>query len=363
MFKKSKDKLYLRGSTWWCWGYDAQGKRWRESTHQTDRRAAQLAAREIERKYALDSGAARASRITLGEALAQRRAAMQRHGRSEATIYAAHVHMRHLVHHIGADTPMIDITIATTTRYMEARLADKTVRASKHTVHKELVQLKAAWKRLAKLGELPPCPDLQPDELREVYTPGERFLSREEYARLLDALDRAPGSPGRPATLGRCDYVIVWVLSGVRRTELYDYQPGDYDAERRQWRVRGTKTDGADRVVPVIPEVHDVLVRHLETGFPEWGNYRRDLAAACERAKIAPVTCNDFRRTFATWMAEAGVPEHQTAKLMGHASTAMLRRVYSRMRTAGLVGAVMAISQRPPTEPSAEPAPPDKTLN
>ena len=60
---------------------------------------------------------------------------------------------------------------------------------------------------------------------------------------------------------------------------------------------------------------------------------RRDLHAACERAEIAPVSPNDLRRTFATWQAEAGVPEAVTASLMGHTSSAMIRRVYAKIGT------------------------------
>jgi len=56
---------------------------------------------------------------------------------------------------------------------------------------------------------------------------------------------------------------------------------------------------------------------------------RRDLAQACERAGIPKVTPNDLRRTFATWLAEAGVPELVTASLLGHTNSAMVRRVYA----------------------------------
>ena len=48
-------------------------------------------------------------------------------------------------------------------------------------------------------------------------------------------------------------------------------------------------------------------------------------------AGIARVSCNDLRRTFATWLAEAGVPEAVTASLLGHASSQMVRRVYTRI--------------------------------
>lgn len=347
---KGGARLYLRGGTWWCWGYDATGKRWAESTHQRkeNRRAAELAAREIERRYATDSGAARASRVKLIDALSERLSAMRTHGRAEATLYAASVHMRHLTQHLGKDASMVEITTATTTRYMEARMAEG---ASKHTVHKELVQLVAAWRRMHRLGKLPPVPPLRPEELTAVYVPRERWLTRDEYAALADALDRLPGSPGRPNVQRRGDYLTVWVHTGLRLSELHAYQPGDYDEHAREWAVRGTKTAKARRRVPVSPEVHAVLVRRRAEGFPPWTNVGRDLKAACKRAGIAPVTPNDLRRTFASWCAQAGVPESHTAKLMGHASTDMVRRVYARFSVASLAGAVAAISRAPSSAP------------
>ena len=69
-------------------------------------------------------------------------------------------------------------------------------------------------------------------------------------------------------------------------------------------------------------------------------NARRSLRAACTRAGISPVSHNDFRRTFASWLAEEGVPELVTASLLGHASSAMVRRVYSRIGPAAQLQAI-----------------------
>lgn len=93
-----------------------------------------------------------------------------------------------------------------------------------------------------------------------------------------------------------------------------------------------------DRVQALVPRNGDAPL------FPRWGNVRRDLAIACAEVKIACVTPNDLRRTFCTWLAEAGVPELVTASLMGHANSAMIRKVYARIGTAAQV---QAIAQMP----------------
>ena len=56
----------------------------------------------------------------------------------------------------------------------------------------------------------------------------------------------------------------------------------------------------------------------------------RNLRRWCELAEIEPLTANDLRRGYATWMAERGVPESLLLKYMGHSSSAMLRKVYSQ---------------------------------
>ncbi|HMJ14785.1 MAG TPA: tyrosine-type recombinase/integrase, partial [Polyangiaceae bacterium] len=53
-----------------------------------------------------------------------------------------------------------------------------------------------------------------------------------------------------------------------------------------------------------------------------------------------PVTPNDLRRTYASWLAQAGVPMLHAMKLMGHGSTQMLERVYAQLAPEHLKEAV-----------------------
>ncbi len=115
--------------------------------------------------------------------------------------------------------------------------------------------------------------------------------------------------------------------------------------------VPGTKTDGSDRMVEVMPPIRAMLAGRAkerageERLFPRWTNVRRALISACARAGIASVSPNDLRRTFATWLAEAGVPEMTVAQMMGHTSSAMVRRVYARI---GSTAKAAAAAKLPP---------------
>jgi len=68
-------------------------------------------------------------------------------------------------------------------------------------------------------------------------------------------------------------------------------------------------------------------------------NVRRDLHAACARAKIPPCSPNDLRRTYASWLKQAVVDSAVVAKLLGHSSTKMVDLVYGRIDDATLARA------------------------
>lgn len=313
---------------------------------------------------------------------------------AEATVRATQYHARHLIEHLGAATLLPTITLSDTTKYLEKRLKEG---ASRHTISKELKTLAQAMRRAEKIGlyraQQSPSHFI-PDELGSVYKPRERWLTRAEYESLLVALApnpvparnlRVPKSKRRRAEReDRRDYVAAYCHLGVRKSELFDVLPGDYNAERRELRVRGTKTEGADRQVSVNDEIAPVLARrcdpsaytaaHLkelralvekkseEDGltaaeaeqlrklpkpFPDWtdGNCTRDLAAACKRAGIDKVSPNDLRRTFCSWLCQLGVPERVCAELMGHKSTVMVRAVYGHLDRAGMAAAVSRLAK------------------
>lgn len=306
-------RLFKRGGIYYCWGWLADGARWKESTRQRDRKAAEVVQRVIERRRA--SQADPSAHVGLFEALKMLEAADTRAQRSQAVHEIRTYKGRHLIRLLGRDFNLAGITPDETAAYADARLEEG---ASPHSVHKEIGTLRRAM----RCSRLTWHAALMPD-LGTVYQPRERWLTEAEYRTLIAAL---------PAE--RADYVTAWCYLGARRSELYGLTAADVDLERKQARLRGKKTRGADRWVPIHPVLLPVLRRRLKRGdplFAPWTNALRDLELTCTNVKIEPVTPNDLRRTFCSWLANAEVSPLVAAKLMGHTSTRMVETVYARL--------------------------------
>jgi integrase len=118
------------------------------------------------------------------------------------------------------------------------------------------------------------------------------------------------------------------------RGELYRITPPDIDWKRNEVRIRGTKTEARDRVMPMPPEVASILrARNRQWPmFENWHNALRDLAKACQKAGVPRCNFKDLRRSFATDLAKAGVSPLFLKDLMGHTTTRMLEKVYARVQ-------------------------------
>lgn len=342
--------LYLRGSTWWCWYYDENGEQVRRSTHQRDRDNAKKAAERLERGYftALD----KPEPLSLLDALSAWLLHLTKAGRAPDTIAYYEKRTKPLLRELGTSTDVHTLTLPRIDAYVATRLATPIIKKAgaapvkyvqRATVAKELGALRSALLFCRKRGMYRGEPASLLPDMRGAYVPRDRALSHEEYGALLREL-----APQRKGVADRRPYLIAYVGLGASMSELYRIEARD--VRKDTVRVPGTKRETRDRWVPLRPEVRDVLATlaaERKTGplFAPWASARRDLAIACERAGIPPVSHNDLRRTFCTWLAEAGVPEAVVAGLMGHASSAMVRRVYTKI---GRKAAHEAVASLPP---------------
>jgi len=112
------------------------------------------------------------------------------------------------------------------------------------------------------------------------------------------------------------------------------------------WHVRGTKSDAAERSVPLTSRVAEVLQRrkrdwdakpegvHSPYVFPGDGNsghlvsLQQVHAKAVERAKLEWFVPYSLRHTFGTRCAQSGIDRYSLARLMGHSSPTITARYY-----------------------------------
>lgn len=262
----------------------------------------------------LAAGGERAARParTLKQALEALIKAQQLAARHDASITIITQKSLHLFEFFGPAKLMHEITEDEIATYAHAARAERAVA----TVSRELLVLQQAYK--AVRVELPPFPKLPaPPKGRA------RVLEVDEQEALLAEI------PARYRL-----HVLVLLQLGCRRSELWKL--GEIDWVRRFVRIHGTKTHAADRTAPIPALLFSELMKRRATwdGLEPWEHADRMLKAAAERAGIEPISCNDLRRTYATFMARAGVQALQLAKYMG-TSVKQLERVYARLELPG----------------------------
>jgi integrase len=322
-------RIFKRGDVWYCWFY-ANGKQVQRSTRSRDRKAAELRARQWERAAA-DPDYAAAEAATVSDALEllldERRAQAAGGSRSVYTVrfYESKAgHLKRLFEPSGP-APLAGVTAARVRAYVTQRRGEG---AGESTIHKELVALRGALK-IAKgsglfRGDLAA---VMPVAFAPNYKPRERWLTRDELIKLLRQL-----APDRAAR------VAFMVATGARWHETELARREDIPRDQSWVRLRGTKTQAADRVLPVVGADFRALlalVMYFAEGeggalFDAWASPVLTLRRACRDAGIPVCTPNDLRRTTASWLIQADVPNHVVAKILGHRTTRMVDMVYGR---------------------------------
>lgn len=338
-------RLYQRKKhgTWWCEFYSATGGRVRCTTKCKDYRAAELAARRLERAaHDPNRPAENTPTYPVSAALEY----FIQHGCPEvadATVGMYREKSGHLKRLLGSRDIADLKDISVMQGYIKDRMEEG---AARGTVHKEIVTMRQTLYAALENKRITFDPRVCFPRFKVRYTPKERWLSPEEFWRLVMAFrpwregeDKALRHQGAPH---RQLWLIVAVYTGARDSEVDGLYWDDIDWKGRMVHIRGTKTKtsdptaGSDRVIPLQPVLAAVLARcRQERGHivGEWKNVGRDMKAACgpKRANMPECSPNDLRRTFATWLANMGTLENVVAKLLGHGSSQMVRRVYSKL--------------------------------
>lgn len=300
------------------------GKRHRVSLRTTDRAEAERAMRDVAAQRD------RPAVLTVGEVW--RRYCQEKEGA---------VALRRMASEWRAMAPVFgnlepsEITVETCRAYIAARRRQG---RQDGTIWTELGDLRTVLSWAHKRGLLDRVPHV---ERPSKPPPRERYLTREEAARLVKA-----------ANAPHVKLAIMLMLStGARVGAVLDLTWDRVDMERGV--VRLAHWDGRRRkgraTVPMTGRLRAALSEARAGALTPWvveyagrrvASIRTGFEGAAQRAGLEGVTPHVLRHTAAVWMAEAGVPMAEIAQVLGHEDSRITERVYSRFSPGHLARAV-----------------------
>ncbi len=329
-------RIYKRGKIYWVAFYDARSKRTeRQSTKCTDREAARRAGERIERDAA-DPGRAEAETATLSGALdaviAEYELRVKEGKAAPDTLGFYRKRAMQVVRMIDeGHLPRLlcDLKAKHVDKMIDTRRGEGSTR---NTISKDLIVMRLALK-LAKRREqwFGDVDEVLPHRFSSEYEPRDRWLPPAEVEALCSKLPAA-----------RARWVRFAVATGANYSEAQKARRDDIthrDGKPEKVHLRGTKRELRDRQVPIIRTWQLSLLEASLRGAPEgalfttWGNANRDLKEAAAAAGIAPLSTNDLRRTFGTWLRADGIAISTIAAAMGHTDSRMAEQVYAKMNS------------------------------
>lgn len=343
------DRLYRkRGSkVYYGWYYHRRQRR-NVCTFQTDRK---LALKELRRLADEAHGEAGQAAAAPPHSVTQALAHWFAEGMvslAEDTVDYYRQKSGHLIRELGA-FDVNGLEPAHVTKYIDTRRGDGT---SWHTISKEMTTLRRCLRHAHARGDLKRDPRPLIPEMKSGYVPRKRFLTDDEFVRLVDSFKRQH----------RRDWIWVAVYTGGRDSEVGRLAWTDVDLEAGWLELPGTKTGKARRMIPIHPELRAALAgmkerkdthRKMKNRKPglvvgPWSGVVEDLKKKCLKLGIAKCSPNDLRRTFASWLVQKKTPLKVVATLLGHTSTVMVDRVYGHLETSQLQDAVRKLPHHGP---------------
>lgn len=160
----------------------------------------------------------------------------------------------------------------------------------------------------------------------------ERYLKLEEATKLLAAADR----------LGYGAIVRLWLLTGLRRSELLHRRWSDIDWKRRTLTVPNTK-NGTTHILPLSNRAMDLfkalqpdIVAKDAPIFPGRGDeplvdFKKPWRQIRRGSGLSDLTIHDLRRTVGTWLASlSGTPITTVSALLNHQAPGGVTAIYTR---------------------------------
>jgi len=208
------------------------------------------------------------------------------------------------------------------------------------TIIRELVTLRAALKWALAERWISQVPAV---ETPRQPPPRDRWLTREEADRLLASAQ----APHVKTFLATCLYTAARATAVLELTwDRVDVAAGLIDLGAAPGGKGRAILPIAAKLLPVLAEARAAATCRyvIEHAGEKVASVKTGTRAAARRANLPGVTPHVLRHTAATWMAMAGVPMIEIARMLGHRDSRITERVYAKHSPDYLRRAVDALS-------------------
>ena len=137
------------------------------------------------------------------------------------------------------------------------------------------------------------------------------------------------------------EFVTFLLYTGLRRHELIQLEWSDFDIEKKEVKVRKSKTASGVRTVPLVKKALDILLRQPKIDQYIFHNddgsraSNASLKKLTERIRtmtgITKFTTHVCRHTFATRLVENGASPKSVATLLGHKKVEYALNIYTSL--------------------------------
>lgn len=174
--------------------------------------------------------------------------------------------------------------------------------------------------------------------------PRKRYLSVEEEARLLAALEGASSNLH--------DTVKLALYTGGRKSNVYAMRWDEINLAESEWKIPACKSKNGDAMTLPLHPVAMAIIKARQGWHDEWvfpsfsaSGHVMDLHASWDELRrsvgLKDVTIHDLRRTFAVRLVEANVTLPVIAAALGHKSPHTTMTVYALAPNASVREAVL----------------------
>lgn len=129
---------------------------------------------------------------------------------------------------------------------------------------------------------------------------------------------------------------LFYLLSGCRCQEALSLLWQDIDEKQGRIFIRGTKTENAERYIPLFPKLAELLKEIPKTDEKVFPYTLRAVTWHFKRIRKASgfwFRIHDLRHTFATRCLESGITTKTVSKWLGHKRTQTTDEIYSHLLT------------------------------